>query len=84
MSATRSERRKQLEYLRSFSRRTADHSPTVQPMAAAAPQVPYYGEGSAAQINNNDDRGKAARLQRKQSAKQKYGFIPDNFSTLDQ
>ncbi|KAK8497659.1 hypothetical protein V6N13_141274 [Hibiscus sabdariffa] len=78
------QRRKQLEYLRSFSRRTADHSPTVQPMAAAAPQVPYYGEGSAAQINNNDDRGKAARLQRKQSAKQKYGFIPDNFSTLDQ
>ncbi|XP_039012255.1 E3 ubiquitin-protein ligase RGLG4-like isoform X2 [Hibiscus syriacus] len=50
-------------------------------------QFPSYGggeeEGSTAQINNNDRR-KASQLQRKQSVKQKYRFIADNFSTLDQ
>ncbi|XVE99021.1 hypothetical protein REPUB_Repub03eG0160700 [Reevesia pubescens] len=33
-------------------------------------------------INNNNKV--SSKLQRKQSAKQKYGFIPDNFSTIDQ
>ncbi|KAL4324551.1 hypothetical protein GQ457_11G011930 [Hibiscus cannabinus] len=77
------QKRKQLQFLRSFTRRTADYSPTAQPMAASPPQLPSLGEGSAAQIDNNNS-GKASRLRRKQSAKQKYGFIPDNFSTLDQ
>ncbi|XP_022717613.1 E3 ubiquitin-protein ligase RGLG4-like isoform X1 [Durio zibethinus] len=52
------------------------------PPAMAAPQASFLevgGSGSTSKINNN-----VSKLQRKQSAKQKYGFIADNFSTLDQ
>ncbi|XVE74242.1 hypothetical protein DITRI_Ditri12bG0001300 [Diplodiscus trichospermus] len=40
--------------------------------------------GSSAQVNNSVNDNKLSKLDRKQSAKQKYGLIPDNFSTLDQ
>ncbi|XWS10532.1 hypothetical protein CRYUN_Cryun38cG0003400 [Craigia yunnanensis] len=44
------------------------------------------GSASNGQINDNDNdnNNKVSKLQRKQSAKQKYGFITDNFSTLEQ
>ncbi|XVE74243.1 hypothetical protein DITRI_Ditri12bG0001300 [Diplodiscus trichospermus] len=42
------------------------------------------GSGSSAQVNNSVNDNKLSKLDRKQSAKQKYGLIPDNFSTLDQ
>ncbi|XWS10470.1 hypothetical protein CRYUN_Cryun39dG0082500 [Craigia yunnanensis] len=40
------------------------------------------GSGSSGQVN--DKNKKVSKLQRKQSAKQKYGFIPDNFSSYEQ
>lgn len=47
-------------------------------MAAAPLQISTRGGESTAPINE------PSRLQRKQSTKQKYGFIPDHFSTFDQ
>ena len=57
------------------------------PVVMSVPQASSFeggGSASTGQINDDNNNNKVSKLQRKQSAKQKYGFIPDNFSTLEQ
>ncbi|KAE8677246.1 E3 ubiquitin-protein ligase RGLG2 [Hibiscus syriacus] len=76
------QKRKHLQFFKTLTGRTSDRYPTVRPMADAEPRLPSYGEGSTSQIINNPS--KASKLPRKQSTKDKYRLILDNFSTLDQ
>ncbi|XVF33791.1 hypothetical protein REPUB_Repub18cG0001500 [Reevesia pubescens] len=78
------QKRKQVAYVNGSSR--SGGLPAAA-MAAVPPQANSSlggGGGADNNNNNNNDKKKVSKLQRKQSAKQKYRFIADNFSTFDQ
>ncbi|XP_022734072.1 E3 ubiquitin-protein ligase RGLG4-like isoform X2 [Durio zibethinus] len=54
------------------------------PPAMSEPQASSSEGGSNASTEQISNNNKVSTIQRKLSAKQKYGFIRDNFSTLDQ
>ena len=73
------QKRKQLPALN----RSLDNPSRGRSAISAAQGFSLGGPGTRSTTGQNINNNKVSKLQRKQSAKHKYGFIPDHFSTLD-